>query len=413
MTQWQPEKQGLCVMHGFAPLLMCVTSTDLQEFAPFQVNRDLFCGGGGIVRNTFSLQKLYNWAKKNWCFWTRPTDGYDLCKYIKTKLYLYPHPSVSYIIHWDTEYKSNNIYGWPWYHPSIMLNKSSHRIVWSKAVKPGGKTQKLTLRPPATVDDQWWFMRDFYTQGLFAYQASIIEVQDPMTMPRDVQFCFDLHGSLPNAQQKDSKKYWWYFDSGFGNGVSFADQAPTTYAAAISKDEPYYISLWGSYNNQTVWIWAPEDWTDPTQGNRFWLKLQVPSLNTLIRSGPFVSKGVNRPVSLFYKYKAYFKWGGPSATEEINTGQDPGHIPPDRVYQASKELSGLQIRCPLTVGDGVAHPWEYRRGILTARGLQRLTTSPPTEAEFEHPEIELLPSDDESSSSASEAEEEEEPEILW
>lgn len=388
---------------------MTVASADLEEFTPVGLERNRQCFGGGLSRLTLNLQKLYNYAKRGWSFWTTPTDGYDLVKYIKTKLYFYPHETQSYIIHWDTEYKSNNIYAWPWYHPSQMINRSSHRIIWAKSIKPGARTTKITLRPPAVLDDSWWFMRDFYTSGLFALQATLIDFKDPMTVPRDVKLCFDLTGTKINNQSSTSKNYWWYYDAGLGNGVTFVDHPEAdNYAPAVYKDQPYYISLWGNYSNQTVWIWAPDDWNDPTQGNRHWLKLNVASLNQLIRSGPFVSKGLLKPLSLFFKYKVYWKFGGPSATEEINTGDDPGKIPPDRLTKASKEFTGLQIRDPATVGAGVLHSWEIRRGMLTARALQRLTTFTSTETHGELNEIEQEPFEEENSSSGSEADTESE-----
>lgn len=358
---------------------MCVPNADLRIFDLYQSSAQFNCSGGGKARGFMSLQQLYKDAKSARSYWNVPTDGFDLVKYKQAKLYLYPHPSLTYIFHWETDYRTANTYAWPWYHPSELMNRSQHVIVWSKSINPREGTKKLVIKPPATFNDQWYFMRDFYKVGLFTYQVQTMDLTNPFIGPDRVTACITLPFSQSNdpthASGGSIQNYIALKDRGDFNGVNFGDPNPERYDTALSKGIPYYISLWGVPDTK-VWIWSPYDWENQDDP-RYWYRLTEVAVNSLIRSGPFASKGVRSAFSVFMKYKVDMLFGGPSATENINPGTDPGNIPPGN--QASKNLSGLQIRDPETVGAGVMHPWDVRRGILTARGFQRLTELSPTE----------------------------------
>lgn len=380
---------------------MCTANADLNEYTLVQGSAQIECLGGGRSRASLSLDTFYKHAKMDWCAWSLRTDGFDLAKFIRIKFYFQPHPQVTYLVHWDSDYMNSKAYPWPWYHPGVILNRRNHKIIWSKSLVATARTHKIVMRPPAIMNDRWYFMRDLSDVGLLNYQVQLIDVQEPMTITSRGTNCLTLTGSNLQGQSKSVQNYWWVKDNGHLNGIAFTQPPADSYATALAKDIPYWQSLYGAAGNENVWIWTPEIWN--AQSNRFWFKLSVDSLNTLIRSGPFVSKGLTKNISIYCKYKAYFKFGGPSPTEEISPGEAPSNIPPNSPTKASKRFSGLQIRDPATVGSGVAHSWEYRRGLLTQRGFQRLTEISPTEATLgDLSEIGRWPSEEEESSSEEE-----------
>lgn len=99
---------------------------------------------------------------------------------------------------------------------------------------------------------------------------------------------------------------------------------------------------------------------------------QQQTINNFVECGPYCPKYTYLPVSTWqlpYKYKFYFKWGGPQTGE--NLVQDPKdqekYPVPDTFTEA------IQIRDPLR-----QHPktllrsWDFRRDIVTKSALKRM-----------------------------------------
>lgn len=364
---------GFCIVKGWRPLMYGAANSDLRVFnlSGRDVNR---MQGGGIARGTFSLQRMYIDAKRDHCIFTRPTDGFDLVKYCGTKLFLQAHYALTYAFHWDTDYKNPGAFDYPWFHPSTIILKTNHVIVWSKNFKPGFKGKKIFIPRPSYMGDDWFFMKDMASVGLFQYHCTLLDVGNPFLAVRAVTTSIVLKGNTQTGQQPsfNSVTYQWDFDQGLFNSTAFTADPPPT-RAGLAQGVPYYISLFGHTDETNIWIFTSSDWTE--QGQRAWFKLDAGQAEALVRHGPWASKGVSQSFSFFCRYKAKFLFGGPSVTEFINPGQDPSEIPIGT--QASTMLPGLQIRDPSTVGAGVAHRWELRRGLYTARALQRLTAGSP------------------------------------
>nr|UHK04773.1 MAG: ORF1 [Torque teno midi virus] len=95
-------------------------------------------------------------------------------------------------------------------------------------------------------------------------------------------------------------------------------------------------------------------------------------INSFIQCGPFVPKYANLPSSswqLPYKYKFYFKWGGPQLTEKlIQDPKDQEKYPVPDTFQKA-----VQISNPLRLHPkSFLRPWDFRRGIVTAKALKRM-----------------------------------------
>nr|UHK06645.1 MAG: ORF1 [Torque teno midi virus] len=106
-------------------------------------------------------------------------------------------------------------------------------------------------------------------------------------------------------------------------------------------------------------------------------------LNLICESSPYVPKlERNRDSTweLSYSYCFYFKWGGPEITDQqVNnpTNQDtwvePYTIPPR-----------LQISNPLKQDtESLLHAWDFRRGIVTNKALERMYSNLETDTSFE------------------------------
>lgn len=108
---------------------------------------------------------------------------------------------------------------------------------------------------------------------------------------------------------------------------------------------------------------------------KFWYPTalkQQQIINTFIESGPYVPKYSNLPSStweLTYKYKSYFKWGGPELTDQ--PVQDPC---PKKEYDVSDTIKGtIQIQDPLKQKyQQLLRAWDIRRGMFTKTAIKRM-----------------------------------------
>jgi len=109
---------------------------------------------------------------------------------------------------------------------------------------------------------------------------------------------------------------------------------------------------------------------------------QTETINAIVESGPFVPRLSNIKEStweLNYKYKFYFKWGGPQIHEKpIDDPQHQGFYPvPDTIQQA------LQISNPKKLApESILHNWDYRRGFITTTAFKRMQEHLETDTDF-------------------------------
>nr|UYM03079.1 MAG: ORF1 [Anelloviridae sp.] len=116
--------------------------------------------------------------------------------------------------------------------------------------------------------------------------------------------------------------------------------------------------------------------TITTHDKKFWypnaLKQQE-IINAFVESGPYIPKYAFLKEStwnLDYRYISYFKWGGPQVYDQPVA--DPAK---QETYPVPNTLTeGIQIKDPLTQKyKQMLRAWDFRRGMLTKRALQRIT----------------------------------------
>nr|UHK05248.1 MAG: ORF1 [Torque teno midi virus] len=120
----------------------------------------------------------------------------------------------------------------------------------------------------------------------------------------------------------------------------------------------------------------PWDETLTDNDKKLWYpsyKKQQQIINAIIESGPYSPKLSNLKSSTWqlpYKYTFYFKWGGPSITDQ--TVQDPKgqeiYPVPDKLFER------IQVADPERQKYlQMLRPWDYRRGHITPRALKRMS----------------------------------------
>lgn len=315
--------------------------------------------GGGTDFGSVTLTDFYNEMMAKRATWSRSNVGYDLVKYGGVKLYLYPHPQVSYIFQWDRDYYEHSGWNINICQPANLMQMRNHVIVWSSSVSKGKpRPTKVFIKPPTQLLNKWYFQRDFARTGLFTWRISLFDPVFPF-IARDATNTYDQIGVTT-----DHVYYSWWADTGTGNQVNYK----TGSSEETHKIEgiPYYQYFWGYTppSNTKISIWW---WQDTTWKHKKWVTLvSDEDPDKIGKSGPFVPKkiGGNNTWNIFCRYKAYFQWGG----DTPDSGQDG--FDPNKVPFTSNQSSGIQD--PSEVSKGTLHSWDIRRGIITKRALAEL-----------------------------------------
>nr|UHK05913.1 MAG: ORF1 [Torque teno midi virus] len=110
---------------------------------------------------------------------------------------------------------------------------------------------------------------------------------------------------------------------------------------------------------------------------------QLPLINAIVESGPFIPKygqTKNSTWELKYFYNFFFKWGGPEISDPavVDPAAQPTYPVPDTMQQT------IQIRDPKKQKyDSILHPWDYRRGNIKESALKRIRENLSIDSTFE------------------------------
>lgn len=170
-------------------------------------------------------------------------------------------------------------------------------------------------------------------------------------------------------------------DKYFNTHYMFVVRCPAIKTVTVAKQDFFPIVDWDFIAGQLPWeeylsekikaAWYPQ------------ATFQTTTINAIVESGPFMPRYTNIPEStweLQYKYKFFFKWGGPQIHDEPI--EDPKHQPdydvPDTLHQA------IQIGDPKKqTPTSILHPWDFRRGIVTQTALKRMSENLETDTDFQ------------------------------
>nr|UHK05718.1 MAG: ORF1 [Torque teno midi virus] len=118
----------------------------------------------------------------------------------------------------------------------------------------------------------------------------------------------------------------------------------------------------------------------------FWFPsylFQEESLNAICEASPYVPKLERNRESTWelpYTYCFYFKWGGPEITDQQVSNPNLQ----DTWIEPYSNQERVQISNPLKQDtDSILHSWDFRRGIITQKALERMCSHLETDSDFE------------------------------
>lgn len=103
----------------------------------------------------------------------------------------------------------------------------------------------------------------------------------------------------------------------------------------------------------------------------------------MVKSGPYIPKLENQKAStweLRYKLTMYFKWGGPQVTNPpIDDPEHKKDYPIPGSLQETLQIADPKKQKPETM----FHEWDYRRGIITAAAIKRMSDNLETDSSLQ------------------------------
>nr|USL90491.1 MAG: ORF1 [Torque teno virus] len=183
VRQWQPDVIKNCYITGFLPLIVCGSGNTQFNFITHE--NDIpprgASYGGNLTNITFTLAALYDQYLLHRNRWSRSNFDLDLARYINTKLKLYRHDTVDYIVTYNrTGPFEVNPLTYMHTHPLLMLMNKHHIVVPSLKTKPKGRRYiKVKIKPPKLMLNKWYFAKDICPLGLFQLYATGLELRNP------------------------------------------------------------------------------------------------------------------------------------------------------------------------------------------------------------------------------------------
>nr|USL90528.1 MAG: ORF1 [Torque teno virus] len=183
LRQWQPDVIKNCYITGFLPLIVCGTGNTQFNFVTHEddIPPRGASYGGNLTNITFTLAGFYDQYLLHRNRWSKSNFDLDLVRYINTKLKLYRHDSVDYIVTYNrTGPFEVNALSYMHTHPLLMLMNKHHIVVPSMKTKPKGRRYiKVKIKPPKLMLNKWYFARDMCSLGLFQLYATGLELRNP------------------------------------------------------------------------------------------------------------------------------------------------------------------------------------------------------------------------------------------
>lgn len=170
--------------------------------------------------------------------------------------------------------------------------------------------------------------------------------------------------------------FWDWIKQKKGKDAYFNNSMFVVRCKAIKSITPTTQEVWPFIDPTFINSKLPFDETLTQQQKDLWYPTcynQVQTLNAFVESGPYVPKYSNLQSSTWqlpYTYTCYFKWGGQQITDQLV--QDPKA---QETYPTGPNLlQTVQVADPLKqTPETTLHPWDFRRGIITARALKRIS----------------------------------------
>nr|QZE11979.1 MAG: ORF1 [Giant panda anellovirus] len=456
LMQWHPSHRKLCTIRGWSYAFYGVDTNTCTNFQSWNEGSHGKLGfyrqyGGGASLYHMTLDWLYAEHQKHHNVWSASNEGFDIARYFGTTIWLWPHPELTYIFWWETNYGNLRETDYQLLQPAYCMLQKNHVIV--KSIKYGGrKVKKIRIHPPSVHQTQWYFMKNWCGAGLLRFGFSLFNINqcfihenetkpwviigsttsqtDPTALTKTIP--------VPTTDNKCWYKYHW--DDAKDNKIAWGKKKDHASNELIqlgitqidvpywiyyygkgwtnlnSNDDWYYFIWWYSDNvSASTFAWEPQDLTTK---NKIWILLRTDKQNTptcvinMTQKGPFCyskedlsnQTASSNIFNLPFFYKSKWQWGGVSPQPE--TTVNPCEQPP-----TSDNIRAVRIGNPATTGQAVLHPWDLdKAGFITKHKLRQLIrhTSPThtgiqeEELQKKSPSLDSEPSTEESGDSDSE-----------
>nr|UGV38313.1 MAG: ORF1 [TTV-like mini virus] len=165
LKMYQPPSIKRLKVKGTYPLFYCThdrltnnMNMWLDSIAPRYIP-----SGGGFSISAFSLRTLYNEHLRlnNW--WTHTNDNYPLIRFTGCTLKLYSSLNVDYVFSYQNYYpmRASELM-FHSTHPAVQLLNNRKRVMICKQGNNKNRKpyRKIKIRPPAQMQNKWYFQRD-------------------------------------------------------------------------------------------------------------------------------------------------------------------------------------------------------------------------------------------------------------
>nr|WGN90613.1 ORF1 [Banfec anellovirus 2] len=423
VVQWRPRYHTRCTIRGYMPLMFALGAhAGIQDIQLPTANYQKLWLGGGVDCSTMNLLDLY-WEEKFYrAYWTKSNQGFNMAKYKGCKLTLWPQQFFSYIFWWSTDDLIADAEPLTFCHPSQMILAKQHVVVPRYYGQFKKKPVIIYIKPPSSLNSQWFYTVDLAKKPLVKWRASLINFETPWTGFIDknttgVPLTVWMYKSS-EASGNSNIVYYPLFDDGtevslcyweipwndrkngpntgstqapgfWPNDAAFQKLLIPFWLYAFGRNANYYLDQqeyhmpkasthkeWGLFlfimiqtkNN----AWRHENGKLIEKKDKFYLKYE--QVAQIAASGPWVEKQIPNGVNFILEYKFYFQWGGTPGTKLPPVAPAAGEpVWPKATYRWPQSLRA-DIRDPQTVTAEVLGDEDYDSdGIVTDAALRRIT----------------------------------------
>nr|UHK03667.1 MAG: ORF1 [Torque teno midi virus] len=183
LKQWNPPYTKNCKIKGQLPVIICGQGRQQYNFTQHrdEVVPAKMSGGGSFAVLVFNLGFLWD-EHEHWRnIWTASNENYDLCRYTGLTLKVFRPPSTDVILTITRHYPMlTNSGTHPACHPQRQLLQYKKYIIESLQRKPHGrKYKKIKVKPPALLNNRWFFQRDFINTNLCMISIATADLTRP------------------------------------------------------------------------------------------------------------------------------------------------------------------------------------------------------------------------------------------
>nr|QZE11970.1 MAG: ORF1 [Giant panda anellovirus] len=370
VSKWMPVRQHnprhvvSCHIRGWMPGLLCAPAAPV--FRPMRMSAEDSFRTGGWTIHEFSLKGFYAEHKIYRNTWSRTNCGFDIARYLGTRITLWPTEETDYIVWWDVDYETESEFEMilKKVHPALLLGRAHTRIVLSRKTSMKYRPRHIWLPPPAKYKNEWATQKTWNSRGLAIVAISMIDLTYPWIL-----------GKMEEYQVQSGNPTWlppwdmWDYSEGTG----LKEDLVVAKKVAQSLDKMWWVK--GSTENKNL----PTAWADawPTWDKRKFKSFKSDDKFIAVAQGPFVKKYPGSECQIIWTYNSHWKWGGDVSISSEQVCDPETAIPTMRKKRAYVEE-------PYDPGYFISAEDIRKDGFIKPEAWQRITRPPPQNIGFTH-----------------------------